>query len=743
MVNRREFLAGGMGMAVVAATGSRVAFGAIGAPGTRRDWFRKGARTFLLDFQFPDPVDQAVPGMPHLFTKVDPAALVDQVAASGANVFILHAKDNQGNCYFQTKAGHQHSDLHGRDLVREVSELCRKKGLGIVYYVQLGRDRRSFEEHADRQAIDEEGNPIKKVAGGALLPSRETSQVVCMNGPHRTFIKQILTELCTGGYDFDGFWLDGYNWWGRVDACYCQFCKAAYRKDTGAEIPKGDLSTSAEGKRYIHWRWKLNTEIMRDLEGTVRALNPTLTLTHNASAELPNELWDFCDTDDYVTHEYHFSEGYDHLSLLCQSHWALKPGVPYEIEIWRFNNRHGGRRHSLRAYDVREPEVLLAEMGSVVANGGFPQYYDQANPDGTLDQRSLAMLTPAFRDVAARQPWANVGEPVGYATILWSKSTQMMAAPVAQKLYEDALQGSFAALTETHLPTALLSERDLAAGKLRGAKVVVLDAVECLSAECCQAIRAFVEAGGGLVVTGRSSMSDEDGNALKNFGLADVLGADYMDSTPKWYSFMSADEKHPVTEGLDLKFPMSVFEMLQVRTKPHAGATILGTIVYPMPGLNMGFPPLTRSDVPSLLVREQGKGRVVYCSASLGAIYFRGNGPDYRKLLVNALQWAAGTAPAVTVEAPGTVESVAWHDGRRTVVHLVNRTGIGLSQGDEGARQQEVIPVHGVRVLFDKTVAGSRVRLQPSGKTLIPKRVGERMMVEIERLETWEVVEVS
>jgi hypothetical protein len=745
MIDRREFLAGGLGMAVAATARPVWAFESVEAGAAQQTWFFKEARTFLLDFQFPDPIDQAVPGMPHLFQNVNPAELVDQVAAAGANVLILHAKDNQGNCYFNTKVGHKHSDLGSRDMVREVSEFCAKKGIRIIYYVQLGRDRRSFDEHPDRRAVDEAGNAISKVAGRALLPSRETSQVVCMNGPHRTFIKNILTELCQGGYKFDGFWLDGYNWWGKVNPCYCEFCKAAYRRDTGANLPKGDLSATAEGKRYIHWRWQLNTEIMKDLEGTVRALNPALTLTHNASAELPTEQWDFCDTDDYVTHEYHFSEGYDHLSLLCQSHWATKPNVPFEIEIWRFNNRHGGKRHSLRAYDVREPEVLLTEMGSVVANGGFPQYYDQANPDGTLDQRSLRMLTPAFHGVATRQPWANVGKQVGYATILWSKSTQAIAPTDAQKLYEDALQGAFASLTEMHLPTALISERDLTAGHMRDAKVLVLDAAECVSAKACAAIAAFVEAGGGLVVTGRSSMRDEDGNLLKNFGLADVLGTDYVDNTSKWYSFISADEKHEVTDKLDLHFPMSVYEMLQVKTEPRAGTRTLGTIVEPMPGLNMGFPPLTRTRIPALLVREHGKGRVVYVSASLGAIYFRANGPDYRNFLANAVQWAAGSAPAITVDAPGTVEVVAWRDQKthRTVVHLVNRTGIGLSQGDEGTRQQEVIPVHGIRIHLDKTLAGTKFRLQPGGRVLTPKHTGDRITVEIDKIDTWEVLEVS
>ena len=329
----------------------------LGANGARKDWFRRQARVFLLDFQVPDPVDQGAPGMPHFFQKLDPASIVEQVAASGTNVLLVHAKCNQGNCYYNTKVGHKHSDLGDRDLMAEVSALCRKRGLTVLYYVQLSRERRSF-ERPERRAIDSQGRPVMKASDNPLLAAREEAPVVCMNGPHRQYIKDILAEL-SRGYDFDGFWLDCFNWWGKVNPCFCEFCKAAYQRDTGAAIPQQGLFTTPEGKRYIDWRRRLNTTILHDVIGTVRGINPSLTVTHNASGDSAWSNWEFCDNDDYVSHEYHFSEGYGQLSLLCQRNRSLKPGVPFEIEIWRFANRHGGLRSTMRAYQVRRPEVLL------------------------------------------------------------------------------------------------------------------------------------------------------------------------------------------------------------------------------------------------------------------------------------------------------------------------------------------------------------------------------------------------
>src|SRR5215831_16249570 len=130
--SRRDFL---KAPAVLATAHSAVRV--LGARPSRKDWFKKQARVFLLDFQVPDPLDQGVPGMPHFFRRLDSAAIVDQVAAAGSNVLLVHAKCNQGNCYYNTTVGHKHSDLGNRDLMAEMSALCRRRGITILFYVQL------------------------------------------------------------------------------------------------------------------------------------------------------------------------------------------------------------------------------------------------------------------------------------------------------------------------------------------------------------------------------------------------------------------------------------------------------------------------------------------------------------------------------------------------------------------------------------------------------------------------------
>ena len=697
MTSRREFFTVGLvATSITAGASPRAA---------RGDWFRKDARVFLLDFQAPDPLDQGAPGMPHFFAKLDPAQIVEQAMAAGTNILLVHAKCNQGNAYYNTKVGHKHSDLGDRDLMAEFSRICRKRGIGILYYVQLSRDRRSF-THPERRAIDASGRPVLLSKDNPLLAAREEKPVVCMNGPHRQYIKDILGEL-SRCYDFDGFWLDCYNWWGRVNPCFCDTCKQTHQRDTGHEIPRESLFTTEEGKRYVRWRRKLNTTILRELVDEVRSINPRLTVTHNGSGLNAFADWEFCDPDDYVSHEFHFNEGYGNLSLLCAKQRALKPGVPFEIELWRFANRLGGPRATARAYQVRSSEVLLSEMASVVANGGFPQYYDQIRPDGTLQPKSLQMLAPAFRDTAVRQKWAGAGNPVVYAAILWSKSTEAFAPREAQSLHRDGVSGAFHALMEEHVPVTVISERDAVAGRWNGARVAVVDAAECISPACGEALDDFVRRGGGAVITCRSSLRDGEGGLLKNFSLARLIGGDFLGMTEKWYSYANPEKEHRVTDGLTLDFPLSVYETLQVSVRPHSGTEALAAIINPLPGFHMGYPPHERTGAPALLVREHGIGRVLYAAAPLGAIYWRFNHSDNKRLIANAVRWAAGSPPPLNMEAPATVEMAAWRDekARRTIVHLVNRTGAGLPRG-EGESMHQVIPVHDLKLIVTPPLSG-------------------------------------
>jgi len=678
-------------------------------------WFHTTKRVYLLDFQMPDSSDQATIGQPVNLRNINVPAIVAQLHDAGVKTLIVHAKDNQGNCYYNTGVGHKHTGIGEQDLMAAFSRECRARDMRIMYYVQLSRERRSFAHEAHR-ARHADGSPVMLDDDTPLLPSREERPVVCLNGPHREYILAIVREL-SANYTFDGFWLDCFAWWGRIPCCYCDTCRAKYREDTGRDLPPGPPATDEAWRTYLQWRHRLNALIYEEITDAIRAANPQVTITHNGATQVyAND--GFYDHDDYVSSEFHYDEGLGRLSLNCRKKRALKPGVPFETEIWRFFNRLGD---TLRGYQIRPLPMHLTEMTTVVAHGGFVQYYDQINPDGTLDARSIAVMKAAFAEIARREPWLAAGEPVPFAGIVQSHGTETYAQAEHVRLYRTALMGAHHALMEAHLPFDLLTDRQVARGEFGTRKVLVLPNIVCLSDAQVAHLRAFVEAGGGLVATHRTSLCDEHGRPRPDFALADVFGIQYREPLSYLYSFVQAGVAHPVTEGVALDWPMTLWKTPQLKVAKDAArdAQVLGTVVYPMRGFHMGYPPQEVTDHPGIVAHTYGKGRVVYFPAPIDAVYGEYGHPDYRQLLVNAVRWAANAPVPVEVQAPLTVEAVSWLQGggERLVVHLLNRTAAGNARA-VSAVVQEVIPVHNVVVRVQTGQPWTKATLQPSGVVL-------------------------
>ena len=330
---------------------------------SRRKWFEERKRVYLLDFQMPDSADQMPIGQPANLRAVDAADIVRRLHRAGVQALYVHAKDNQGNCYYDTQYGHKHSGIGGRDLMREFSTACREVDMTPLYYVQTSRERRGglVASYAARNA---DGSPVVHVSAAPLLPARDEGPVICLLGPAREYVKNIVRELAQN-YDFDGYWLDGYGWFGRTMICYCDTCRERYREDRGRELPpavdKGD-----EGfRRYYHWRQTMNRRALHEIIATIRAVDPELTVTHNGSGFQVYADAFINDCDDYVSREFHYQEGYGGLALWCRMQDAFTPDRPLrDRELALLQHRCRRHRRPRRAHGARLPGQAGADAVS-------------------------------------------------------------------------------------------------------------------------------------------------------------------------------------------------------------------------------------------------------------------------------------------------------------------------------------------------------------------------------------------
>jgi len=198
-----------------------------------------------------------------------------------------------------------------------------------------------------------------------------------------------------------------------------------------------------------------------------------------------------------------------------------------------------------------------------------------------------------------------------------------------------------------------------------------------MSASQIEAVKHFVERGGGLIATGDASRCNESGEPQSDFALADLFGAHVInaDSTsrrrametlhtylrltpelrtrvygPKAGNEPAANgERHPALAGFD-ETDILAFGGTLESLRVDSDATILATFIPAFPV----FPPESvwmrqpRTEIPGLIVNEVGgHGRVAFLPADLDRRFGRDNLPDHANLLANLVRWTSRGKSAV------------------------------------------------------------------------------------------------
>jgi len=187
--------------------------------------------------------------------------------------------------------------------------------------------------------------------------------------------------------------------------------------------------------------------------------------------------------------------------------------------------------------------------------------------------------------------------------------------------------GACRSLQTHHVPFAVVTKKNLAA--LDRYQVLVLPDVLMMDDEELAAVRRYVQIGGSLYASFRTSIQKPDGTFRREFGLADLFGvslAGPMDPALNFFS-PAGDEfrkwinpqDHLIHFGGQLPVTIRNAKVLATRTKP-----------YTDPGRGEPFgktfssihsnPPGPAGTEPALVAGTFGKGRVVYAAGALEAM---------------------------------------------------------------------------------------------------------------------------
>jgi hypothetical protein len=658
-----------------------------------------------------------------------PGEIPDAVAA-GAQV--VHTNINWPYYPLRKDGGSGASDTDTK-LLCDAVEACHSHGaklvLGLPPFPSVGlvRAHPDWRVHADPSGKAPTAEPKETDLG---------TRLGCNNGPWGDYLIEICAELLAD-YRLDGYSFDG-NY--QPPVCYCPSCRESYRRDSGRDIPaKVDLDDVAY-RQYLVWRGERLEDHYRKLQKRLKGINPDAALiTWSVNAGRYGHL---------LTSPRAMPTRLNRLFDAPMQEWWLD-----ETNLGASVAPAFGAAYERAVAGADRPaasEPYLMSRGNPYGNESFPRHEQLvrgmlALTNGSIPATILSWggqekrSAPMLEAVRAREKWIVGARPVPWAAMLVSEQTRQFHAyrDIAERFVPHVF-GVFSAAMEEHLPLDLVNDWDLAPGALAKYRVLVLPDAAALSDGQVDAVRKYVEAGGGLVAMCETSLFDELGRPRKGFALADVFGVAYRGhpsataQRPKLDANFAvvADENywkertglgrltwtdHPLMRDGKLEdlVPRKdvIFKGPQVVvSEPGDGSTVA---VRLKPEGSSGAP------TPGVVVRTFGKGRVVYMSAGVDAALWSYGYPYQRRLMARAIEWAAGTPFPIRVEAPMSVQATFFEQRegatRRTIVHLFNGTDSGANHGvpkNAVPLREESVPVHGIRVTFGGE-APKRFHIEP------------------------------
>ncbi len=725
-------------------------------------WFSRSYRRNLVDMHIPDWDER-------FLSELDPAKYAELIARSNTDTALVYTSSCLGLANWPTQAGNRHAGTKG-DFIGEVFAELRKRGVRPIVYCN-NWSLWAYDNHPDWRVIDAKGRGTAE-----WLWNPGHYGVVCQNSPYKQWNIEQVQEICRR-YDFEGIWFDMNMW--PYTPCYCRHCATRYEEEVGGQMPRIVDWNDPVWVNFQRKREEWLTEYTHDLRQAVLDIKPDATVGYQAA--MWSSGWTAgTDAGFYQQSEYlsgDFYGGFESQSFICKILDKLTPQRPFEYSSSRCPDLE---EHTTN----KSAEQLLTQVYLTLAHNGAFFFIDAIDPVGTMDDRVYDMmgsiygesrayeksLDPSLEvaaDVAVYFNWESLMNPsdngkfvldaneapVGVADMEWMSVTLQRAhvphtfitrkdlAPFVERSRNELCTGVAKAVGFDSAQPAASAASYRSNGGItisnQGFKVLVLPDFVSLTASDAQAIEGFVEAGGGLLVTGGAMSLGPTANPEARAILEALLGIQRTGETEPGTHYVAPTQAgQPLFPDHSEKYPLALNGKHAIVT--NTGAEVLATIGLPYsdPGNPSRFssaisnPPSESTDIPAVTVRQCGKGKAIFVSGLLERTKY----DPQRDAFCRLLEHLTPGGFSITTNAPKSVQIVPLKspDGKRILVSLINCPDL-----------LPAAPVGNIEVTVD---AGSQ---SPVKLTMLPDQTpvdftqeGSRISFTVTDLEVFGMVEI-
>jgi len=631
--------------------------------------------------------------------------------------------------YFPTKSGYPiHPELKG-DPFRETVELCKAAGLRVIAYVPFNHpfmDSTSKDpRYADWSKKHADGKPMTTSHYGYA-----TYYEGCINSPLRDVIRSLVREVLTQ-YDVDVMYFDGpYQGMnhGR-DFCHCKHCQAAYQKRFGKAIPDQDGISREDDVQYQNWLAnEVEIGLFKEIREMIRKTRDVPVLFNDTSL-LSRREW--------RAHAAPVADGFmfEAAETPEEKLFNMQLGQSTGKVTWTYVSTHTqyNREHmkdqSMRgwfSYPVESQELLL-DGATAIASGaglvywGLSRFFYQ--PESPLAYESGRYVKEIFdfhqkHDTLLRtlksQP--QVGVMVGSQTIDWFTGKHHVS-----KAYPNYFHGAYRMLKANSYESEPFLDWMTTPELLARYQLVYVPNCACLTDQQCEMLRSYVRRGGMLIATHQTSVADEHGRTRKDFGLADVFGASFIEPEP-----IEMPDLYLTTPGGD--FVPQDPQVMRIREN---GGRVLGETFDRGHRATIG---------PAGTDNKFGDGYAIYIASGFEAVYEETEMPILRTsfgklfepLLAAKRSYMLDYQPGLTAHLMASKDTL--------LLHLLADTG---NKNKHLRPREGFLPITGVKLKLRVPSAPKSVSLLRTGEKLSAPHNSGWIEITVPRVLIHEAVQVD
>lgn len=621
--------------------------------------FDNARKRVLLDFHIPEWNNE-------ILSEFNVKDLVEKYDKYNIDCIFFYAKDHYGHCYYKTDIGHRHKMMEDRDFFGEFIKEAKKKDYITGGYYAINWQLNVADE--DYWAKDKNGNYIRHREDNVSRWNQ-----VCYNSQsYLKFCLDQLTEILSS-YSLDAIWLDMLNYPFDRIACYCDNCRKAFKEKYGHDNLPPEPSWDKVWRDFLDFRFNANHQFAWNLREHIEKINPEIAIIFNYHGA-PKDNWlvgqkpvMHSSYSDYASHEiYPGMFGSMYPSIVPRFLKSLHRGKPVEILTFRFNQRWD--------YTVKPLAQYKWEIMNAAMHGCHIMTVDQPLHNGKLDEAAYELIKEGYDYIKSKSNLYK-GSPTKFSAIYFSQKSRDFYAREDKENYSMSFYGAVKMLIEEHLPVDILFDENIDSIDFNEYRLLVLPNTAILNEVETNKIKKFVSEGGVLIASDGTSLYDENGNKLPNYGLSELFGVDFNKNTDFSYSYFiptasfSKDmrENHAVL----VNGPGRVVE------PNHGKVKLSGELKIPLyeSSDTMFFshnlhPPWKKVGY-SLIINNYNKGRVFYLPFKIFGSYVNKNSlPEHRKYIRNIIKSLDFKLP-FEVDCPLNVDTIINEDKDNFYIHFL------------------------------------------------------------------------